>query len=444
MNRTLLSALVAATFVTTSFGSFADDLVQVYQTALANDPQVLKAEANYRSSQHGVDKAFAKLLPQVDFSSSWNYSKSDNSVAESKSGSMTNSFGLTQSLFNFALWKQLDIAEQQGIQNKVNLDLAKQTLINRVSTAYFGVLSAIDDLEFARAEKRAIERQLEQTKQRYQVGLTAMTDVHETQAQFDNAIANEIRAENGVETAKENLREITGKYHSELAPLNTSKFTPPKPDKDAQQFIEQAEQQSLELQVAKLSVDVARYQTEIAESGHYPTLSASASLTQSRGNSDKKAAGTDWAHETGPTTDTAKIGLTLSVPIFEGFGTQANIEQSREQFIVASEDLELRHRAVSKNIRNSYNNVMALIASIRALEQSVVSAESALKATETGFEVGTRNIVEVLQSTRNLFDAKRRLAKARYDYINAILSLKQSVGNLSEQDVQTINQSLGM
>ncbi|MBT8449116.1 MAG: TolC family protein, partial [Gammaproteobacteria bacterium] len=103
-------------------------------------------------------------------------------------------------------------------------------------------------------------------------------------------------------------------------------------------------------------------------------------------------------------------------------------------------DLEFAMRGTIRNTRSAYLGVEASIAAIKALQQSVISQESALEATQAGFEVGTRTIVDVLLSTRNLFSARSRLAQARYNYVIAILSLKQAAGILTEDDLSMVNQ----
>ena len=296
-------------------------------------------------------------------------------------------------------------------------------------------MRAKDSLIFVQAEKRAIERQLEQTKQRFNVGLTAITDVHEAQANFDNTVAQEIITENVVELRLEQMREITGKYHSNISILNTENFSASRPSPEGvDNWLKIAEEKNLDLMVRNFSKDIAKDDIASAKAGHYPTLSLSGSYgrndTEINGNSDF------------PARDNNSIGLTLSVPIYSGGAVTARTAQARYRFVAASEDLELAYRSTVRSVRSAYNDVIAATSTIRALKQAVVSADSALKATEAGFDVGTRTIVDVLNSTRNQFDARQRLASARYDFISAILDLKRASGNLTEQDLVDINRGL--
>jgi outer membrane protein len=357
------------------------------------------------------------------------------SIVSSESKNLGWDLSMSWSVYDHSNWVGLSRAEKVAEQSDVNYALSKQDLIVRTTRAYLAVLRAQDNLEFVRAEKRAIERQLEQTKQRFKVGLTAITDVHEAQANFDNTVAQEIVAENGVELRLEELREITGKYHDRISVLNTENFTASRPTPErVDGWLEIAQEKNLDLLVRKFAKDIAKEDIASAQAGHYPTVTFTASM----GSDDTEING----NGNFPKRDNDSIGLRLNVPIYEGGRVSAQTDQARYRYVAASEDLELAFRSTVRSVRSSYNDVVASTSTIRALEQAVVSAQSALKATEAGFEVGTRTIVDVLNSTRNLFDARRNLAGARYDFITAVLTLKRAAGTLAEQDLVDINRGL--
>jgi len=439
MKKTFLSASLTLFLSGLGFNAQATNLLDVYKDAIKNDPQTLIAKSQYDVARSSEDAAFASLLPQVSFSAGYDiidtedYSATSDTVTGYKYDDLSYGVNLSQSIFNLGSWYSLDSAEKRALQAQANYDLAQQALISRVTNAYFNVLKAQDSLEFVVAEKKAIERQLEQTKQRFQVGLTAITDVHEAQANFDAAVAREIRSQNDIEIAKEALREITGAYYKDLDGLNTERFDAALPSPmQAQGWVTKAENSSLELKAKQLLVESAKYEIKRANSGHYPTLNLTAGLR----NSDK---GQDLDY---PGLNTTSIGLSLNVPLYSGGATSAAVKQAQANYVIASEDMELTHRSVVRKVRSSYADVVALVSSLKALEQSVVSAESALKATQAGFEVGTRTIVDVLNSTRNLYNAKRNLANSRYDYVLSTLALKQASGSLNTADVEAVNSGL--
>jgi len=448
MKKNILAALVSLSCALGSTVANAEDLLQVFEIATANDPTVLKAKAQADAQSYQSDRAMSALLPQIGLSMS--YEKSDSTSfqsvgdlsnqvkVESETDQFRRGISLSQTLFDLGAWNSLGIADKQALQASGQYDFAKQDLIVRVAEGYFNVLSAIDNLEFVQAEKRAIERQLEQTKQRYAVGLTAITDVHEAQAQFDNSVAQEIIANNAVETAREQLREITGKYHAKLDMLNTETFSTVKPSTPATDLVKIAKDKNLNLQVSKITVDIAKEQIELAKAGHYPKLTLNASYGDSL--TDSELNGTSFDDQ--PRSDSTSVGLNFSVPLYSGGATVAATDQARAFYVAASQDFETDYRAVTRSVITSYNQVVSDIATYKALEQAVISAQSALKATEAGFEVGTRTIVDVLVSTQNLYNAKRNLADVRYRYVVSTLRLKQATGTLSREDLVGINQGL--
>jgi outer membrane protein len=442
MKKSFLSASLLLLVSGLSLQVQATNLLEAYKDAVKNDPQTLKAKAQYDVAKASESIAFSSLLPSVNFTAGYSNtdyeSYSDPTTYENDTSSLSYGISLSQTIFEMGTWYSLDASEKRALQAQAGFDLSQQALITRVSLAYFNVLKAQDNLEFIQAEKKAIERQLEQTKQRFNVGLTAITDVHEAQANFDSAVAQEIRGKNSIEIAKETLREITGKYYAKFDGLNTERFeaTMPAPLK-IQHWVTKSEESNLELKAKELLVEATKYDIQRAKSGHYPTLKLTASLSNS--DDSGTVSGSDFNY---PALNTTSVGLNLVVPIYSGGATSAAVKQAQANYVYASQDMEATHRSVVRQTRTSFSDVVALVSTLKALEQSVISAESALKATQAGFEVGTRTIVDVLNSTQNLFNAKRNLSNTRYDYILSMLTLKQSSGSLTGSDVEAVNSGL--
>ncbi len=418
--------------------AYADSLFEVYQQALQNDPTTLQSKAIKEAAFVNIDRSRASLLPQISASLSAGRSYSDVRASSSSTTDSTGaSINLNQSIYDRSNWIALDRAELEASRADTIYAQAMQNLIVRTVTSYFNTLQAKDDLEFAKAEKRAIERQLEQTKQRFNVGLTAVTDVHEAQAQYDTSVASEISAENAVETNLEALREITGRYYSALNVLNTETFSAAMPaPANINDWLKLADELNLQLIAANTSVDISKFDIKSARSGHLPTVSLSASAGSGDSSKDQNHVTTD-SH-----SNSYSVGLGVSIPIYSGGRVSADVDAAKFSFIADSEERERIHRQVIRSVRSNYNDVKAAIARIKAFEQAVISAESALNATNAGFEVGTRTIVDVLNSTRNLFDARRNLSRVRYGYVTSVMQLKLAAGKLSEQDVKDIDAAL--
>jgi outer membrane protein len=443
MNKKLSTLIIAIATAITSANAQAEDLLTLYQQALLNDTVVLKAQAQYDIVKEDIGQARSALLPQINAFSSYTDGEND-SLDPNSDGTFTtltsefNSLGygasLNMQLYHHDSWLRLNIAEKSAHQSDLTYQVAKQDLIVRVAQAYFALLSTKDDLVFAQAEKAAIARQLEQTKQRFSVGLTAITDVYEAQAQYDTSVTQEIRAKNAIFSAEEELRVITNTYPDNINILNTDRFstTTPTPN-SADEWQKTAEAKNLDLIAAKVGIDISKQNIDAARAGHYPTLDFGATFN----NADGERNGIDT-----PALNDYSIGVTLNVPIYSGGAIQSSVRQAQSRFVLASQDLMQTHRAVVRTTRNAYNTVVTTISSIKAFEQSVLSATKALEATEAGFEVGTRTIVDVLDSTRNLYNAKRNLSSTRYSYIQNVLLLKRAGGTITDEDITAINVGL--
>ncbi|WP_434566614.1 outer membrane channel protein TolC [Vibrio chagasii] len=433
--KKLLPLFISAAIGSLSSSAFADTLAEVYDQAKQNDPQLLRSAAQRDAAFEAVTSSRSSLLPQINLTANYDINRGDRSDMTNDNNQWGVGIGFSQELYQRSSWITLDTAEKSARQADSAYAAEQQALILRTATAYFDVLRAQDNLEFVRAEKAAVARQLEQTKQRFEVGLSAITDVHDAQAQYDGVLADEVLAENTLTNSYEGLREITGQEHSQLSILDTDRFSASKSSESAAALVEQAEQKNLSLLAARISQDVAKDNISLASSGHLPSLTLDGSYGLSE-QTDSSNSQNDYD------ADNLNIGLNLVVPLYTGGNTTSLTKQAEYNYVAASEDLEATYRSVVKDVRAFNNNISASIGALRAYEQSVVSAQSALEATEAGFDVGTRTIVDVLDSTRRLYDANKNLSDARYNYILSVLQLRQAVGTLSEQDIVDVNAGL--
>ncbi|WP_299685285.1 outer membrane channel protein TolC [uncultured Vibrio sp.] len=433
--KKLLPLFISAAIGSLSTSAFADTLAEIYDQAKQNDPQLLRSAAQRDAAFEAVTSSRSSLLPQINLTASYDINRGDRSDDRFNSNVWGAALGFTQELYQRSSWITLDTAEKTARQSDSAYAAQQQALILRVASAYFEVLRAQDNLEFVRAEKAAVARQLEQTKQRFEVGLSAITDVHDAQAQYDAVLADEVLAENTLTNNYEGLREITGQEHSNLSILDTDRFSASESSESAAALVEQAEQKNLSLLASRISQDIAKDNISLAHSGHLPSLTLDGSYALAeQSNSSNSINDYD--------SDNLNLGLNLVVPLYTGGNTTSLTKQAEYNYVAASEDLEATYRSVVKDVRAFNNNISASIGALRAYEQSVISAQSALEATEAGFDVGTRTIVDVLDSTRRLYDANKNLSDARYDYILSVLQLRQAVGTLSEQDIVDVNAGL--
>ncbi|EPP5480183.1 outer membrane channel protein TolC [Vibrio cholerae] len=430
--KKLLPLFVSAALGTLSSAVWAENLAEIYNQAKENDPQLLSVAAQRDAAFEAVTSSRSALLPQINLTAGYNINRSNRDSRDSDI--LSAGVGFSQELYQRSSWVSLDTAEKKARQADSQYAATQQGLILRVAKAYFEVLRAQDNLEFVRAEKAAVGRQLEQTKQRFEVGLSAITDVHDAQAQFDGVLADEVLAENSLTNSYEALREITGQEYSKLAVLDTKRFAASRTTESSEALIEKAQQQNLSLLAARISQDVARDNISLASSGHLPSLTLDGGYNYADNRNSNASSPSDY--------NDFKIGVNLKVPLYTGGNTTSLTKQAEFAYVAASQDLEAAYRSVVKDVRAYNNNINASIGALRAYEQAVISAKSALEATEAGFDVGTRTIVDVLDATRRLYDANKNLSNARYDYILSVLQLRQAIGTLSEQDVMDVNAGL--
>ncbi|EIO4097185.1 TPA: outer membrane channel protein TolC [Vibrio parahaemolyticus] len=449
--KKLLPLFISAALGGISSSAWADSLAEIYDLAKQNDPQLLSVAAQRDRAFEAITSSRSALLPQINLTAGYNLTRGDTDYDDSALGrssndqdALTAGVSFSQTLYNRASWISLDTAEKSARQADATYAATQQGLILRVSQAYFEVLRAQDNLVFVRAEKAAVGRQLEQTKQRFEVGLSAITDVHDAQAQYDAVLADEVLAENDLINSYESLREITGQEHKNLNVLDTNRFSATRTSSPAETLIEEAKTKNLSLLSARISQDIARDNISLASSGHLPTLSLDGGYNYGdySGTESNYNSGLGRNANSDRTSDGFNIGVNLAVPLYTGGNVTSQTKQAEFAYVAASEDLEAQYRSVVKDVRAQNNNINASIGALKAYEQSVVSARSALEATEAGFDVGTRTIVDVLDATRRLYDANKNLSDARYNYILSVLQLRQAVGTLSEQDILDVDAGL--
>jgi len=438
MNK-LLPLLIGLSLGGFSVASQAENLLQVYQQARLSNPDLRSSAADRDAAFEKINEARSPLLPQLGLGADYTYNSGYRDARDTHNDSKSASLQLTQTIFDMSKWRALTLQEKTaGIQD-VTYQTAQQTLILNTATAYFNVLNAIDTLSYTEAQKQSIYRELDQTTQRFNVGLVAITDVQNARSQYDTVLANEVSARNALDNAVETLRQVTGNYYPNLASLNVDTFKTEKPQ-PVNALLKEAESRNLSLLSARLSQDLAREQIRSSETGHMPTLdlTASTGLSNTRYGGDRAS-----PNSNDNISGSNQVGLSFNMPLYSGGSVSSQVKQAQYAFVAASEQLESAHRSTVQTVRSSFNNVNASISSIEAYKQSVVSAQSSLDAMEAGYSVGTRTIVDVLDATTTLYNAKQQLANARYSYMINQLNIKSALGTLNEQDLQTLNNHLG-
>jgi outer membrane protein len=337
----------------------------------------------------------------------------------------------------------LKAADSQVAEAQATYEAAAQNLILRVATDYFNVLSALDTLQAQESSLQAFDLQLEQANKRFQVGLIAITDVEQARAARDTAAAAVIADKQSLASAEDQLEVITGRQYDSLSePGANMPLVMPNPA-NQNQWVQTSLQQNLTLIASRLAADVARDNVRVAFGGHLPTLSLIASRTFNSSNTDESIVGVNGTFQGLPSwSNDREIGLQVTVPIFSGGGTEARVHQAEYQWIAAKDAMQQASRSTQQQARDAYLGVISGIAHVQALQQALTSSQTAYRATEAGYRVGTQTEVDVLNALSTLVQAKTNFASSRYAYITSVVQLRYAAGTLDPNEVQAIDQWL--
>ena len=443
--RTVSFSLVAGVMLgLLSPATFAMDLVQTYQLALQQDPQWQSTFAQYLADQQQENMARGGLLPVIGASASIKRNRFDPDTAQTtqimgqsinNDSSTTKQAGvsLRQPLFRMDLWQQYNQAKVANNLNDSRYLSSQQTFTLKVAEAYFDVLRAQSLIKTLDAEEKALQRQMMMMQARLKEGVVARTDVSETVAQYQNAVANRIAGENQIINAKENLTIILGQSIPPLAPLaNDFDAVPPVPN-DVESWVALAREKSPQLAQARLQYQLAEENRKIQHSGYYPQLDF--------------VAQTGWNKQT-PTTlfnnngQNSTIGLELNLPLYRGGRTKTAVTQATYQASAAQYQVDLAERQVSASVRAAFINLNTDRARINARKNAMQSSDLVAQASQASYDLGLRTMVDVLLAQRNAFAAQQNYMNARYDYVINVLRLKQAAGQLDDQALIEINQWL--
>jgi len=340
---------------------------------------------------------------------------------------------LSKPLINKQLNAQIAQVDASILQAKASLEIDKQNLIIRVADAYFQFLNAEETLAFRKAERTAIGRQLNQVKAYFDAGRSAITDVKEAQARYDLTNAQVVVAQQQIDVARESLKAITTRYYKKLngASGNIPLITPKPNSIDA--WEKTAIANSPQVIVAQHAINVSQKTIDIERAAKSPTLSLFA----------KHTGGSTFGEDAFDQDKLdASVGVKFSMPLYEGGNIASKVREARIKLKVSRQQLELQKRLTAQQTRAAYLTILSGLSQVKALKQALNSTQTAAKATQAGFEAGTRTAVDVLLSLRETFSAKRDYSSARYDFLLNTLKLKQASGTLAEKDIAGLSKLL--
>jgi len=423
----------------------AENLLDIYNEALENDPTFKSAEYSYLADKEIVVQGRAALLPSITLSGSTNWNEYyQDDVLQQEYNSFSKSARVSQPLFRLDTW--FNFKRSKSLTNAAEAEFAyeQQNLILRTAELYFGVLRAIDNLNAAISEEKAIKKQLDQAQQRYEVGLSAITGVQEAQLAYDLSKAARINNEGNLFSAREALNALIGREIFSLDELGEDlQISSPFPN-SKEDWVNLALKNNYQLKASYLRKDAAKSNARSAASNHLPKIDIVGSGSDSETN-QFNFEGFSINGQGIPVpavTGRRNYAIQLSVPIFQGGAVSSRRKQAYSQYNQADENTLFTERRIIQEVRSQFSNVNTLVANVNAQKQAVISATSALEATQVGYKVGTRNVVDLLQAEKNLYSAEKNLANAKYDYILANLRLALAAGTIDPGDIIEINNLL--
>ena len=427
----------------------AIDIADAYRDALQNDPVLGAAEASYEARKELIPQARSNLLPKMSFVASTSRNERNfpvpprfdfnpdsptfGTVAEVEDQNFTDrqwAARVDQPIVNLSSWFALRSAKASVAGAEATMADARQTLIVRVVDAYLNVLRAQDRLDATLAQEAAVNRQLEQVQQRFDVGLVAITDVLEAQAGYDNAVVDRIQADGDRYIFFETLQTLVGERFESLDRLSENlPIVDPEP-RSEEQWVQTALDTNHNISAARAQLEAANRTVAARRSGHLPTVDGSVTRSFFRTGGPSFLANK---------IETTTYALSLTLPVYQGGFTHSRTKEARALAEQAREELLNQQLTVSRDTRNLFQAVATDVVRVGARLKAIASSESALEATETGYEVGTRNIVDVLLAQQRLYASRFDYANSRYNYVTDLMRLKRTAGILDEEDLMELN-----
>lgn len=409
------------------------DLIDAVNAARVYDSGISAARNAQLAGHEKRWQGIAGFLPHAQLDG--NYTKQDQPAAAYAAAVRRHSyaFSVTQPVFDLS--KLADYERGSALSNSADVDYAKaqQQLILDVSGAYFDVLNQRDVLQAARSAKEAFAKQLDQAKTALSIGEGTRTDLDEAQANYDQAEAREVSAQNDQEVARVALARMTGLDGDDLASIGWQ-CMPTSAPLDMTSAVEQAAVDNLDVRSAELQFDQSKADVLSATSAHLPVvnLQASYGTNWSRGSGQNA-----WDSLFGTTSKSrsSMIGVTVTIPLLSGGAQYSASREAYRRREAARDALEDARRRARQQARASYFGITNGVALVRAQEKALASADSKVKSTRFGREVGLRTNLDELNAEQRYYETVRDLADARYQYLKARLQLSAALGRLGDADL---------
>ena len=445
--RTLRQVLVLIAIAIDAPRACGNDLLELYRLALAHDA-VLQAATHQRDAAiEGRPQALSQLLPQVAASASAGREREgqqttvvttdqaancvlagDRQMTNCYSNTHAYGLTLTQTLWSFESFSRLEEANFLAASAQAELLGAQQRLLLRVATAYFGILAASDQLATNRRAREAFGTLLNQAKAREQTGISPRSEVAQAQSFYDATEQSVIDADNALDDAELVLTEIVGTRTANIAPLREEiPLTSPDPD-SVDAWVASAKKDNPSVRAAELQAEAADRDIGVQRGKGLPSVTLNGSSSRSW---------QDLAFGGKQTLDS--VGVSFNWPLFQSGAVASAVRQSHALYRQAEAQYDSAQRDSERQTRAAYRGVVTGILRISAARRAVESGRQAVEASQRNVEFGTGSVFDLLNAQNNYYAAQRAYSQTRYDYLTAVLTLKQQAGTLAERDLEAID-----
>lgn len=407
--------------------------------ALSQAPGFAAAEQKRAAAAEDVVLARAWLMPLIQASGSFRRINADTSydkpvtvfpVRELNYQRTEYALTLVQPLFRldrWAHWKQGQLAD--GVAEDA-LALARQSLILEVAGRYLDVLTAEAAVQADRSQEAAMQALAKQAETAFSAGTATINDKLEAASRLDMLRAVKLVSENRLVTMKARLASLIGEPVQEVESLSAHAVLS-ELAKDEQAWKKQGMEQALSVRMASKQLASAEYAVDASLGGALPSVDLVYGLDHTRATNNNFGSGS--------TIRSQSIGVEVTVPLYAGGGTWAQLRKSRKQQTQAEYELVDEKRQAGLVAQEAWLNCRASTAQLQAYEQALHSAEQNMKAADVAYQAGLRSLVERLDAEQRLSVARRDLASARAGVVMSRLQLAASVGQLAEETLQEVS-----
>lgn len=432
LKRKFLFGLICSGLATNSVSVYAESdtsgLIDIFQMAQKEDATLAQNQYQFQADQANLNSIEGGLYPQISLDANYNRTRS---AGTSDYDIFNKSLNLQQSLYQHELWARIKQSKQALKYSNLQVAAAEQELILRTTEAYFKVLLAEKNVELIQAQVDADAKQLETAQASAEVGLASRVDVLQAQSSYDLSRSQLISTQNALDIAKSELETLIGQQAPKLKVLDVNtRFTYKQLDKVALQ--DSAKINNLNVKLAQAAFDIAQQEVEVAKSGYWPTVSATASLKD-----------TDYLTGTGNEGTSNAINVNFSLPVFTGGAVASNVDAARFGSKKSAEVLKDTKKSARLSTQVYVRNLEQGKALIAALREAVKSNDTFLEATEEGYKVGLKDLLDVLSARANQLQANKNLMEAMHNQMLNRLRLEAALGDLTVQDLREVDAYLG-